>query len=147
MGEWNSDPITRTACTTFGWSVDSEQRRIVATPEGEFTAEDIRNYLTAISSAKILHYQQLLDLSNATPLFSNDEVNELGVLIRLEHRQRSQPTVGPLAVVLPAQQTEPTARLLGFLSMAPKLMRLFHRRGPAIRWLVRLTRDAAPADQ
>lgn len=122
----------------FYWTIDSRQRQIVATPEGEFTAKEFRDYLATISGAQILDYRQLLDLSGAFPQISDEEATQLGAYIRHQHFTHSQSRLGPLAVVLPGQKTEPTARLLGFLATAPRLMRLFHERKLAIRWLVGL---------
>lgn len=134
----------------FYWTIDSRQKLIVATPEGDFFAEELRNYWTVLFRAELLCYRQLLDFSGATPQVSAEEANRLGVLIRLNHSRLPERTLGPLAVVLPKVKTDPTARLLGFLAATPRLMRLFHKRELAVRWLAELDSSAggtpAPPD-
>lgn len=114
------------------WIIDTKHRLIVATAEGAFTAQEVRAYLAMIAGANVLDYRQLLDFSRGTATFSAIETIELGALIRLQ-QTRSRP--GPLAVVLPDQPAEPTARLLGMMAMAPRPMRLFNKREPAAKWL------------
>lgn len=114
------------------WIIDSKQQLIDATIEGEFAAQDMRDYLAAIVGADVLRYRQLLDFSRAVAKFTPEETLDVGVQIRLSH---GQSTIGPLAIVLPVQQPGSLARLFGILAIAPRPLRLFHKRETAVKWL------------
>lgn len=121
------------------WIVNSKEKLIVATAEGEFTARELHDYLVVIVGANAWSYRQLIDFSQSATALTLDEATELGAHIRMHH---AQPDAGPLAVVLPRQQSAPIARVLGIMAVAQRPMRLFDKYEPAAKWL----HDITPAD-
>ncbi len=116
----------------FDWVIDSRKKLIIVSAEGEFTFTEVWNYLAAVEGANALSYRQLFDLSQAFTKLTPAEAMELGVHLRMQH---SQSVAGPVAVVMPEQQSDPVARLLGIMATAERPMRLFNEFEPARQWI------------
>lgn len=114
------------------WIIDSKKKLLVVSAEGEFTFTEAWAYLVAVAGANALGYRQLLDLSQAFTQITPGEAMELGVRIRMQH---SRSVAGPIAVVMPEQQSDPVARLLGIMATAERPMRLFNELEPAQQWI------------
>lgn len=114
------------------WIIDSKKKLIIVSAEGEFTFTEVWAYLEAVAGANALEYRQLLDLSQAFTQLTPGEAMELGVRMRMQH---SQFAAGPVAVVMPEQQSDPVARLLGIMATAERPMRLFNELEPARQWI------------
>lgn len=114
------------------WVIDSKKKLIIVNAEGEFTFTEVWAYLAAVAGADALGYRQLFDLSQAFTQITPGEAMELGVRIRMQH---SQSVTGPVAVVMPEQQSDPVARLLGIMATADRPMRLFNELEPARQWI------------
>lgn len=114
------------------WVIDSKKKLIVVSAEGEFTFTEVSAYLAAVAGANALDYRQLFDLSQAFTQLTPAEAMELGVRMRMQH---SQSAAGPIAVVMPGQQSDPVARLLGIMATAERPMRLFNELAPARQWI------------
>lgn len=116
----------------FDWIIDSRKKLIIASAEGEFTFTEVWAYLAAVAGANALNYRQLFDLSQAFTQLTPAETMELGVRMRMQH---SQSVAGPVAVVMPEQESDPVARLLGIMATAERPMRLFNELEAARQWI------------
>lgn len=122
------------------WSVESRFHLVTVIAEGDVTYGDVESYLAMVNRADIVHWRKLFDARAGRPVFSLQNVNDLGVRIRTADAVR---VVGPLAFVMPEIETPELGRLLGFLAAAKRPMRLFHQLAPARKWIMTV---ALPAE-
>lgn len=113
------------------WSIDSKTELVTIIAEGAITRADTDAYIDAIVGAGALPYRKLYDGLGGTLALEADDLLEIGARFRSYHHQG----VGPVALVLRADQREVLARLLGVLASADRPLRLFETRGQAKRWL------------
>lgn len=114
------------------WTVESRLKLIIIVAERDVTRSDVEGFLNFIRGADIGGWPKLIDARDAHLALTITEVNEVGVRLRTGHASR---TVGPLAVVMPAEESPELARLLGFLAAAKRPMRLFQDYGRARKWI------------
>jgi hypothetical protein len=120
------------------WTIDSKQRLVVVTAEGDVSHAHAEEYLDVIDGSGALAYRKLYDGRGGTVVMNHDELMAIAARFRSYHHR----PVGALAVVLPHDKAEPVARMLGVLASADRPMRLFINLAQARRWIDGL---AAPA--
>lgn len=117
------------------WTLESKIQLVTVVAEGDVTRSDVDAYLALVDGANIAGWRKLFDARTARPVFTFQDVNELGVRFRAADAVR---VVGPLAFVMPEIQSPELMRLLGFLAAAKRPMRLFHEIAPARRWIMKV---------
>ena len=115
------------------WTVDSKERLVIATAEGVVTRAEVENYLEVMAGAGSLSYRQLVDCSRGDTAMTAEDMLAIGVNIRTRHAAAG--TLGPLAIVVPPEQSELVSRVLGILATADRPMRIFTDAEPARRWI------------
>jgi hypothetical protein len=120
------------------WTIDSKQKLVVVTAEGDVTHADAEDYLDVIEGGGALAYRKLYDGRGGNVVMNHDEMMAIAARFRSYHHR----PVGALAIVLPHDKAEPAARVLGVLASADRPMRLFISLAQARRWIDGL---AAPA--
>ncbi len=99
--------------------------------EGSATFAELGEYMDAVEGSAALSYRKLVDATAGTIVMTTEELMVTGSRLRRSH----EAAVGPVAVVLSANQSETAARFLGFLAAAKRPMRIFKRQSVARRWL------------
>ena len=120
------------------WTVESRLKLVTVVAEGDVSKSDVEAYLSMVGGANIVEWRKLFDARAGRPVLTLHDVHELGARIRAADAVR---IVGPLAFVMPENDTPELMRLLGFLAAAKRPMRLFRDIGPARKWLMKA--DAA----
>ncbi len=115
------------------WTVDSKERLVIATAEGAVTRAEVENYLEVMNGAGTLSYRKLFDCSRGDTAMTAEDMLAIGVQIRARHATAG--TLGPLAIVVPPDQSELVSRVLGILAAADRPMRIFSDAEPARRWI------------
>ncbi len=115
------------------WTVDSKERLVIATAEGVVTRAEVENYLEVMAGAGSLSYRKLFDCSRGDTAMTAEDMLAIGVNIRTRHAAAG--TLGPLAIVVPPEQSELVSRVLGILATADRPMRIFSDAEPARRWI------------
>ena len=115
------------------WTVDSKERLVIATAEGAVTRAEVENYLEVMNGAGTLSYRKLFDSSRGDTAMTAEDMLAIGVQIRARHATAG--TLGPLAIVVPPDQSELVSRVLGILAAADRPMRIFSDAEPARRWI------------
>lgn len=119
------------------WTVQSHLQLVTVVAEGDVTRSDVEAYLDMVIGANIVHWRRLFDARNGRAIFTDQDVNELGVRIR---EAAAIQVVGPMAFVLPEIETPELMRFLGFLAAAKRPMKLFREIEPARRWIMKAPR-------
>ncbi len=115
------------------WTVQSRLKLITVVADGDVGRGDIDAYLAMVNGTNIAGWRKLFDAQAARPVFTFEDVNQLGVHFRAVDAVR---VVGPLAFVMPKVESPELARLLGFLAAAKRPMRIFNEFAPAQKWLL-----------
>jgi len=115
------------------WIVDSKERLVTATAEGDVTRAEVESYLAAMSGAGAIPYRKLFDGSRGETRMTSQDMLALGAQIRALHGAGGTP--GPLAMVIPSGKAELVSRVLGILATADRPMRIFAEPEPARRWI------------
>jgi len=113
------------------WTIDSRRQFVVVTADGDVTHADAEEYLAAIEGCGAVAYRKLYDGRAGNFVMSHDEMMAIGAKIRSQHHR----PVGALAIVLPQDQHEPVARILGILASADRPLKLLTSVAPAQRWI------------
>ena len=113
------------------WTIDSRQQLVVVTAEGDVTRADAEEYLDVIENGGALAYRKLYDGRAGNLAMSRDEMMAIAARFRSYHHR----PVGALAIVLPGNQAELVARMLGILASADRPLKLFTSVAPAQRWI------------
>jgi hypothetical protein len=113
------------------WTIDSRQKLVTVTCEGDVTSADLADYMDAVEGARALTYCKLFDGTAFQTSMTALDMLEIGVRIRSYHTR----PIGPLAIVLPPDKADLFARVLGILAAADRPMRVFTRLAPARRWI------------
>lgn len=125
------------------WTIDSQLKLFTARADGDITLVDLNRMLDAMGGAQAHGYRKLFDGSQGDTQMSPVEFISLGVRMRSIH---ATGTMGPLAVVLPANKYYLVARALGMLAAAKRPMRIFSDPDKALQWLdLPSIRAAVPA--
>lgn len=118
------------------WTVDSKERLVIVTAEGDVTGAEIEEYMAAMNGAGTTAYRKLYDGSRGNTDLTAEELLAIGVRLRAQHATGVRP--GPLAIVLSPDQFEQASRVLGILAAADRPMRVFSKLAPARHWIERL---------
>ena len=86
--------------------MESKIQLVTVVAEGDVTRSDVEAYIAMSSGANVLEWRKLFDARKGRAIFTEEDVNALGVRIREGAAVR---VVGPLAFVLPEIET-PQAR-------------------------------------
>ncbi len=121
------------------WTIDSRQKLVTVTCEGDVTRADLVDYLNVVEGAGALTYCKLFDGTAFQTSMTALDMLEIGARFRNYHAQ----PIGPLAIVLPPDKADLFARVLGILAAADRPMRVFTRLAPARRWIETFVRDAS----
>ena len=117
------------------WTINSNQKFVVVTAEGDVSRADADDYLDAIEGGGALAYRKLYERRAGNVVMNHDEMMEIAVRLRSYHHR----PVGPLAIVLSDDKAEAAARVLGILASADRPIKLFTSLAPARRWIDSLT--------
>jgi hypothetical protein len=115
------------------WTIDSENRMMHAVAEGDVTRREVDDLLDAMQAAGTLAYRKLFDAAKADIKMAPEDVMALGVRMRSTHVPGS--SVGPLAIVVPADKEKLLERLFGMLAVPDRPMRVFNDSAQAHRWI------------
>ena len=118
------------------WTIDTEQRLMIAVAEGDVTRAEVEDYLDAIVSAGALTYHKVFDASKGDTSMNADDLLPLGVRVRSFH---ALGTMGALAIVVPPGRGKRLHRAFGMLAVADRPMRIFDEAAPAYRWIEQQT--------
>ncbi len=121
------------------WTIDSRQKLVTVTCEGDVTRADLVDYLNVVEGAGALTYCKLFDGTAFQTSMTALDMLEIGARFRNYHAR----PIGPLAIVLPPDKADLFARVLGILAAADRPMRVFTRLAPARRWIETFVRDAS----
>ena len=113
------------------WTIDSRQRFVVVTAEGDVSRADAEEYLDAMEGGGAVAYRKLYDGRAGNVAMNGDEMMAVAARCRSYHHL----PVGALAIVLPHDKAEPVARMLGILATADRPFKLFTSLAPARRWI------------
>lgn len=114
------------------WDIDHTNKFMVVVAEGMVTRQEADRMLDALIAERALGYRRLFDGTQGDTTMGPSEMLDLGVRMRTLHQHG---TMGPLAVVVPADKWEMVARVLGMLAAAKRPMRVFQTVAKARRWL------------
>lgn len=114
------------------WDIDHTNKFMVVVAEGMVTRQEVDRMLDALIAERALGYRRLFDGTQGDTTMGPSEMLDLGVRMRTLHQHG---TMGPLAVVVPADKWEMVARVLGMLAAAKRPMRVFQTVAKARRWL------------
>lgn len=117
------------------WTVQSRLELITVVADGDVGRSDVEAYLAMVDRMNIAGWRKLFDARTARPVFTFQDVNEIGARFREADAVR---VVGPLAFVMPETSSPELMRLLGFLAAAKRPMRLFNELAPAQKWITTL---------
>jgi hypothetical protein len=125
------------------WTIEPERDLVTVVAEGEVTYGDLVAMVDALRAQDAHGYRKLYDGARSLMRMTPEEVLMLGLRMRAEHK-RSQ--MGPMAALLPEENAEILARLLGMVALADRPLRIFVRRGPALKWLLALPSAPRPME-
>jgi hypothetical protein len=120
------------SATVLYWIIDSRKRLVTHTAEGELTRGDLTAYFDAVTAADAWSWRKLFDARKARPTMTAEDLMAIGVRIRTQH---ALGVAGPIAIVLPEVESETFTRLLGFIAVADRPMRVFKTLDPARQWI------------
>lgn len=118
----------------LNWTVDSKNRLVITTAEGDITRDEAESYIAAVNGAGTHTYRKLFDGSRGETRMTAEDMLALGVQIRA-WQAAGAGNPGPMAVVVPPDKAELVSRLLGILATADRPMRVFSESEPARRWI------------
>jgi hypothetical protein len=116
----------------FHWIIESRRRQVTQLADGDLSWQEYHKLLNVIDGARIHHWRNLFDATDAHLAMTSADLLNLGARIR---DQVSRHTMGPLAIVTPRVETESFARFLGFLATADRPIRIFRNIERAQIWL------------
>lgn len=114
------------------WDINHTHQLMVVVAEGMIARQEVDRMLDAMIAERALGYRKLFDGTQGDTTMGPSEILDLGVRMRTLHQHG---TMGPLAVVVPADKWEMVARVLGMLAAAKRPMRVFQTVAKARRWL------------
>ena len=124
------------------WNIIRDQHLMVVVAEGLVGREEVDRMLDDMVAEGVLGYRKLFDGTLGDTAMSPSDLLALGVRMRTLHQQG---TMGPLAVIVPANKWGLIARVLGILAAAKRPMRVFQNTGRARRWLEKQSSAAGSA--
>jgi hypothetical protein len=114
------------------WVIDSRERLVAATADGDVRREEVEAYLDAMAGSGAGTYRKLFDGSRGESLMSAEDIMALAVRMR-DMQQAGQ--AGPLAIVMPRDKYDTFARMLGILAVPERPMQFFSDAASARAWL------------
>jgi hypothetical protein len=117
------------------WTIEPDRGLVTVVAEGEITYGELVAMVDGLRDSDAHGYRKLYDGARSIMCMTQEEVLMLGVRMRVEH-ERSP--MGPMAAILPAENAEILARLLGMVALADRPLRIFVKTGPALKWLLAL---------
>ncbi|MDP2332951.1 MAG: hypothetical protein Q8M19_19885 [Reyranella sp.] len=124
------------------WTIEPDRDLVTVVAEGEVTHGELVAMVDALCARDAHGYRKLYDGARSRMRMTPEEVLMLGLRMRTEH-ERSR--MGPMAAILPEENAEILARLLGMVALADRPLRIFVKRGPALKWLLALPPARLPA--
>jgi hypothetical protein len=113
------------------WEIDHPRKFAYIVAEGLVTLKDMEEHFDAIAVANAMGYAKLVDITNARPVYNDDEMMALGA--RLSAYTATLPS-GPLAVVGQANLRGTFRRFVN-LSPSDRPARYFKSEDKARAWL------------
>jgi hypothetical protein len=117
------------------WTIEPDRELVTVVADGEITYGELVAMVDALHDRNAHGYRKLYDGARSLMRMTPEEVLMLGVRMRVEH-ERSP--MGPMAAILPEEDGEILARLLGMVALADRPLRIFVKTGPALKWLLAL---------
>ena len=114
------------------WDISHDNKLLVVVAEGLVIRQEVDRMLDDMVADGALGYRKLFDGTQGDTTMGPLEILDLGVRMRTVHQHG---TMGPLAVVVPADKWGLVARVLGMLAAAKRPMRVFPNVAKARRWL------------
>jgi hypothetical protein len=114
------------------WNINHGKHLMVVAAEGSVAREEVDQMLDEMVAEGALGYRKLFDGTHGDTAMPPSDLLALGVRMRTLHHHG---TMGPLAVIVPANKWGIIARVLGILATANRPMRIFKAAGTAHRWL------------
>jgi hypothetical protein len=119
------------------WTIEPDRELVTVVAENEVTYSDLVAMVDGLRNSNAHGYRKLYDGTRSLMRMTPEEVLMLGVRMRVEHRRSP---MGPMAAILPEENAEILARLLGMVALADRPLRIFVRPEPALKWLLALPR-------
>ena len=76
---------------SLNWLIDSRERLVVVTADGDVCRSDIEALVTTVASAGALAYRKLVDVTADKLSLSPEDVLSISALVRNHHHERSAP--------------------------------------------------------
>lgn len=119
------------------WIIEPNRDFVTVVAEGEVTYGELVAMVDALRDRDAHGYRKFYDGGRSLMRMTEEEVLLLGLRMRAEH---ARGPMGPMAAILPEENPEILARLLGMVALADRPFRLFAKPGPALKWLFALPR-------
>jgi hypothetical protein len=116
------------------WEIDHPRRFVHVVAEGPLTRQDMEEHFDALFVANAMGYTKLVDITNARPIYVDDDVMAMGA--RLSAYTAKLPS-GPLAVVGMANMRG-VFKLFVHLSPSDRPAKYFASEVKARAWLAAL---------
>ena len=126
------------------WTIEPDRNLVTVVAEGEATYRELVAMVDALHERDAHGYRKLYDGGRSIMRMTQDEVLLLGVYMRAEHVRSP---MGPMAAILPEEDPEILARLLGMVALADRPFRLFTKRERALKWLLHLPPARHPSER
>jgi len=117
------------------WTIEPDRDLVTVVAEGEVTYGELVAMVDGLRERDAHGYRKLYDGGLSFMRMTPEEILVLGVYMRAEH---ARSPMGPMAAILPEENPEILARLLGMVALADRPFRLFARRERALKWLLAL---------
>lgn len=119
------------------WIIEPDRDLVTVVAEGDVTYGELVAMVDGLRDGDAHAYRKFYDGSRSLMRMTEQEVLMLGLRMRAEH---ARGPMGPMAAILPKENPEILARLLGMVALADRPFRLFAKPGPALKWLLALPR-------
>jgi hypothetical protein len=121
------------------WTIEPDRALVTVVAEGEVTYGELVAMVDALRDRNAHGYRKFYDGGRSLMRMTEEEVLMLGLRMRAEH---ARGPMGPMAAILPEDNPEILARLLGMVALADRPFRLFAKPRPALKWLLALPGSA-----
>lgn len=125
------------------WTIDAHQELVTVVAYDEVICGQLIAMVDALHESKVHGYRKLYDGRRSKMCMTSAEILMLGVRMRAEHKRSA---MGPMAAILPEQDAELLAPLLGMVAVPNRPLRIFVATGPALKWLLALP-SASPSSE
>ena len=105
------------------WTIDHDNQMMTCVAIGDVTRFDVDAMLDAMDSQGAMAYRKFFDASRGDTAISGYDMLALGWRMRSYHQTAG--TMGPLALVIPADKMGLVSRVLGMLAVARRPMKVF----------------------